>query len=512
MALVNYYAISGRDLSPVYSTGATNTDATKWYTVTGAIATSAHQTAVAYDSAAGIGALGEKSAIVGTTLPSMVSGNYDVYAYIKSWVNYGAYVRVNGGSWATPSNGLDTTIFKWIKIGSLSLKTGDLVEIANSSGGGSVVIMDIAFTKSGIKPNHIPTGKEGARTVTANIQAIVNDLGSMIVGDLISCEYTAAANTFGTFANLGKASKIAIPTNGAAAAPDGTFNFILVGYDSRGRKKLIADRNIQSAISWDALNTAGVASGSGLPISIDGNNIFTTRLLSGGVSATDTDNEWDKIIVGSNLNGAITAGDNAIWNWNVMYSWTSTTLATTPASRVLRGVSTVATYTSAASQYVGYGFRPMLIVEDTAIISINNVTPTHLYAGQHTDFTIDANAKSESINVDFKVKINNVDFDTYSSVLSRTIPIESLVSGNNTITIISADGGSKSVNVTLEAPYRTMVNRTFKSYDGGYTKDNITLDSDTALVKKDYIGDATKTDENLFSVNIDKNISKIGVV
>lgn len=93
---------------------------------------------------------------------------------------------------------------------------------------------------------------------------------------------------------------------------------------------------------------------------------FTLRLPIGGVSTTDKDNEWDKYIVNSSLNGMITAGDNAVWNWNGLYTWTSTTVSTSGNTyRMLRGYSssngTGALITSRTD--ASNGFRPVLLIE-----------------------------------------------------------------------------------------------------------------------------------------------------
>lgn len=53
--------------------------------------------------------------------------------------------------------------------------------------------------------------------------------------------------------------------------------FICVDRDYLGRWKLIADRNIQHSISWDTLNSAGVANGSGLPIELDYENVALNK-------------------------------------------------------------------------------------------------------------------------------------------------------------------------------------------------------------------------------------------
>lgn len=337
------------------------------------------------------------------------------------------------------------------------------------------------------------------------------------IGDYITCEYIAlTSGVVGTFVNLGSATKSEIPFTGTAT-PNGSFNFICVDKDYLGRKKFIADRNIQHSISWDKLNTAGIASGkninqqdlkiqiapmttyiknnitisastdrpsypawkvfdgnvgtdtsrwvtadtivtgwlkidfgdtpkllikytlncltypTGSPknwtfegsndninwtildsrsnilisttqgfdfvnnisyryyrINITANNGHTgytaineievfenislnsdslkyyIRFLTGGISAANKDNEWDKYIAESTLGGLITAGDNAVWNWNGLYSWMSTSNGN---FKVLRGNTSVLFHTWGSTTELN-GFRPVLIVESLDIIVI----------------------------------------------------------------------------------------------------------------------------------------------
>ena len=101
------------------------------------------------------------------------------------------------------------------------------------------------------------------------------------------------------------------------------------------------------------------------------------RLPSGGITASDKDNEWDKIIVESNLNNNITAGDNNIWNWQSIASWTSTTpslgadvnnLSTKKVGRGGASASTWATKLTSDVPTTTWGFRPVLIIESLEII------------------------------------------------------------------------------------------------------------------------------------------------
>lgn len=196
----------------------------------------------------------------------------------------------------------------------------------------------------------------------------VTDVKDLQVGKRIRFKYVATPNTFGMISELGKETSAFIPAS-SSAAPNGDAYFIMVDTDRLGRKVLIADRNIQHSISWNILNTAGVAAGSGLPIQIDSltDYEFVVRLLTGGVSSSDKDNEWDKYIVNSTLNGTITAGNNTVWNWNVpIYSWTSTTGSTT-SSRVVRGYNSNSTWSQQEiTTTTNVGFRPVILIKQLA--------------------------------------------------------------------------------------------------------------------------------------------------
>lgn len=94
--------------------------------------------------------------------------------------------------------------------------------------------------------------------------------------------------------------------------------------------------------------------------------IIKARLLTGGISSSDKDNEWDKYIVNSTLNGFISAGDNSVWNAGTLWSWSSTT-STTPTHRAIRGGGLIGAWDGGnpGSHYVGsnVGFRPALEIE-----------------------------------------------------------------------------------------------------------------------------------------------------
>ncbi len=343
----------------------------------------------------------------------------------------------------------------------------------------------------------------------------VTSLANISIGKRIRCNYMATQNTVGVFRNLGEETAPLLPVL-APAVPYGDFYWICV--DIMNEKLFfIPDRNLQGSISYDAMNVAGVASGSGLPLEkilasaipamtsdstpygkasassyynqannpawrmfdktnadwlhatsqiagtwirydfpvskliksysltgggsnmstdylkawrLEGSNdngvtwqtidsqanqtfgvlqkrdfpiplnntpytsyrIYilanggggytrmsefdlleetnqipgTIRLMTGGFSAADLNNEWDKYIVNSSLKQKIVAGSNAEWNWNGRWSLTSTTLSTSATSRVVRGYNASNGYSSVATNDQAIGnvnFRPLLIIK-----------------------------------------------------------------------------------------------------------------------------------------------------
>ncbi|MDQ0721602.1 hypothetical protein QF049_002863 [Paenibacillus sp. W4I10] len=198
----------------------------------------------------------------------------------------------------------------------------------------------------------------------------VTSVTELEIGKRIRCHYqTSVANNVGLFSGLGEQSSDLIPVS-SSATPNGDFYFIMVE-DGEGRKLLVADRNIQHSISWDSINANGMASGGGAPISLLKTKEIATsiRLLTGGINATDKDNEWDKYIVNSTLNGEISAGSNFVWNWSGAASWASTTNTGGSANRTGRGGTggNVGASGYNPTSYVGAatatGFRPLMEIE-----------------------------------------------------------------------------------------------------------------------------------------------------
>lgn len=202
--------------------------------------------------------------------------------------------------------------------------------------------------------------------------AIKTRLEDMVIGDKIFCKFFYGTGNLDPnvhFVELGSQETLYInpPASFSEGAYTRGFYFIYVDNDFKGRKILIADKNVCHTISWDQLNTMGYATKDGSPITSLGldpakwkTNI---RLLTGGISSASTANsEWNKYIV----NGPY-PGDNTVWNWSGVASWTSTS-SSLSTRRVLRGASSASHYLINESSSINssYGFRPVLVAEALA--------------------------------------------------------------------------------------------------------------------------------------------------
>jgi hypothetical protein len=105
---------------------------------------------------------------------------------------------------------------------------------------------------------------------------------------------------------------------------------------------LVSDRVVQHTATWDTFNTNKLIQGLSWT-SADGSITGKFRSLSGGSAyATNngnssfqsqtvdygcfpTNNEYDRYILKSDLNGTITANDIAVWNHGTVYTWTQET-------------------------------------------------------------------------------------------------------------------------------------------------------------------------------------------
>ena len=196
-------------------------------------------------------------------------------------------------------------------------------------------------------------------------------------GQAVPCCYTATAQKVGTF-KFGYNNKNIIPDVGSIE-PDGYFNFICVD-EYNGKKIFIADRNVQSKISWETLNESNLCTNSGMKIDVP-KAISAIVRIPATISEKTTNRtqygEWDKYISYYGQNG-ITPSDNEVWNTKSTNSWTmnnpydedSAELNKILSNRIIRGYQDK----NVPSQYnqrnivsttldETLGFRPVLEVE-----------------------------------------------------------------------------------------------------------------------------------------------------
>lgn len=139
------------------------------------------------------------------------------------------------------------------------------------------------------------------------------NIDDMLVGDIISCEYVASSGAVGVFSNLGNTSKASIPA-ASTATPDGSFYFVCVGEDWLGRKKLVADRNIQHTISWDAINTSGICSSIQL---VTMNQFFNPLAKAGSITLSNWGRTANLATANWNFVKGILGKSSGKWYWEV---------------------------------------------------------------------------------------------------------------------------------------------------------------------------------------------------
>ena len=245
----------------------------------------------------------------------------------------------------------------------------------------------LALPQVGFRPVFIYTEIDASSRgkIGTTLPAFYFKPGALIQpGQVLPCSYTVSSiGTLGKFSELGSPSTKDWILAEGEDTPDGRFNWICVGYTPSGNAKFVADRNIQTNISWNTLNTAGLCITTGSDIQID-SSYWKMRLPNTSaarfVSSSDY-GEWDAI-VSLMARGGITPSNPAIWNCENNRSWTLATIATiddagtagTQDNCITRGVQdlsfniadsqfTKQAYTSAATVSKNVGFRPVMWLE-----------------------------------------------------------------------------------------------------------------------------------------------------
>ena len=181
------------------------------------------------------------------------------------------------------------------------------------------------------------------------------------------------------------------------------------------------------------------------------NNIdFSIRLLSGGISSSDKNNEWDKILLESSI-------DKSLWNLD-QPSWVSTTLSSTHANRVLRGQDGYFTSLKSGTANTSTGFRPVLLVEFLNKPPVFNLTVDKEFIHRE-DVIVSGDVSDENLDeIRFRFILNNEVVEDWSEFELSPVHI------NYTINSSLFEFGDNLLRVEIEDSFGNLVrwNKTIK--------------------------------------------------
>lgn len=220
--------------------------------------------------------------------------------------------------------------------------------------------------------------------------AIQTRLEDMVIGDKIISKYVAASGQVGVFSELGSSVAAPIPA-ASSATPNGSFYWIHVGNDFKGRKILVAEKNIQHSINWDELNTEGISTSSGLPFKFYSNKIVpmthhdTTVADSSAIPSVDYApwKAFDGLISTDHINACILSGSSG---W-ISHDFKQVTDAV--AYRITgRGDANANTYSPKNWTFEGWDGSSWIILDTQTNITSWSGSQTKLFAlSQKQSFT-----------------------------------------------------------------------------------------------------------------------------
>lgn len=367
---------------------------------------------------------------------------------------------------------------------------------------------------------------------------ISSDFTSVSVGEAVPCWYTTTEkNRYGTFDfdSTDKENKKLI-TDIGESIPDGKFYFICVD-EYNSKKIFIADRNIQSNISYETLNNVkNLCTNEGTEIDLPNNLKGSIRLPNTYAIKTVTKNdhgEWDDYITYNNQNGFIPS-DNNIWNTQSVYSWTLPTYysdSETGTNYIIRGKQNKDNVPDTINQkYKDYsftddivGFRPVLEVDLSGITILMsnikiNTTHVNIHNQNNKSIPIDGNysyLKSKELykNTEFKAYLNDDEIERDKITINNDesqsfhfdININDLETGNNTvlIKIITTDMtdleiiNSFNYNIELEDNNNAVSGKTktrdYKYYTDGFNLNGLEISSNQVINKNKFLSNKIET-------------------
>ena len=303
-----------------------------------------------------------------------------------------------------------------------------------------------------------------------------------------------------------------------------------VGYAPSGAKRFIADRNIQTSLSWEALNNANYCVTSGVDVSeITGFPNSIMRLMISDVTNYNMDissSEWDRYLMRENIgNTNISASGCKYWNMkktlscmcNTPHDVNASGTMGTMSDRVIRGKETidygVESNMISASTTVSssIGFRPLLDVRMTGKSADHfcKINTTNVYEKNINNLNISIDGEYEffddELTVDkcvIKMFINNIENIEFNPVLSDNdhtyhyeLPITNLNFGNNIIKIVittfdDIDTAGNFINkIDNEFEYNIFrekagdlsKKRDYETYTAGFDQGNMTIENKSVV-------------------------------
>ena len=363
------------------------------------------------------------------------------------------------------------------------------------------------------------TSFEATKKYPAPALPTVTSLSELTPGKCISCDYIRNGSNFTQFKNLGKASLGLL--SDYKNQKSGSFYFICVGYLATGEKILIADRPIETGMSYYTLLN-GINGSYGIPkeIAIDGNQFYLT-LVDGSDITDETDysvGRWNNVITNE---FATSKSIDEIWHTDKTSAYTGCLSSKSYTQVLLRGMEDMekhisrqksVTYNTSTAMCVELAYRPMLLAPPQMTVENLRVS---MYSGYEKNkdqnvFRIQCKVVDADNNaVDFALKDATEDkiISDYSGDTIRNVSVVSLakVGAETTINVIIKNGDEDKVVSTFkvfrEALYRLTVSRIFGEVYDGWNSDGV--DTHTTVL--------APTASNIKKVTVSGNNSYISI-
>ena len=370
----------------------------------------------------------------------------------------------------------------------------------------------------------VPNGGTAINTPPAKVD-LVNKISQLTIGKGIEVDYVAGSTgSVGTFKNLGKASGGYIPTKNNPT-PNGKFALIHVGTESDGRKILMADRVIQTNISYDTLSAVST-------ITIDGVN-YEARLP---MTQAGDNNGYDPITVSDGeYNNFVTntvsgTDEEKALAWNTADSLTITgTMHTGINTPYMRGLddqleSSIPQKVLPSGTYIAnnIGWRPVFVQVLSKHIECLTVEPYLADNININSITVDCDCFDANGQViDWSIEDSTGNEKAAASQSAKTIPFADLnpptnsTGGEVTTTLNIKAGGDvlATFTVATEAPTREHTVRKFGWYYKGITTKGVSFNTDginsTISPSGSYSGTVHPSTEGSSFVRVDIDTDRV---